>query len=1682
MIRTIWNSTASTTALAILTLLIGTAQIASADCSVIAPEGFDSQGLIGSATSPFLTPGLTNDIKVVGAICDQSDDSAAADFQVGGADLPVDQFVITIAFIGASAPPLLVLADDGNACGTDVNCSVNTLTDREIAEIPLPGGSTERRLRFRVPDDLSHFGPVRLGVKLASDPQPLASELRSVSCSDASGDYVACIDQFFVLDGSCRKGDAYINRPFSGLVAIPKTDFTSICTTGCEDVSLAPTSSTLPVTIDRDGNAIFAMIYADQLVREDNGFGLIEPRPRRLSLSIADAVANGFSDDSPSPFEYKGKPSSFTFEGFPLSPPFNPFVDPTASPGDIGIWGMADAEATVHFLPRQACSDDPARACSADSDCESAATCTAAEFTFIQDPQDGSAIALPVRSAEANQAVELNSWLDGGLSDAAVAIAEDERLRDQAVNADGAADDIVVELLDRGTGLIKRLRTLVDETFFDGIGLTQVRVAKGDRDFVVPAMVAEDRTLAFLESEFAEGLANPLDQTTRGEALAADANGNSRLDQNLRVFALADDPAVEEARSLLPAGLDLAVLADHRFEGGRNLVLSEGNLYFAYSPIANQAHNYQLVNQSSEGVAGESFSGQADLSSDGGSLVFVSGAANLFIPAPPGELSAETSGGTVLQAVTGPDGEFPVIVDGKAVFEYIATDDAKGPAPSEAYLELLLCDTTAPALEPDLIALANETESGPNATIEETSNNCSACGFPDSWMVEFNRGLGKGGSQTYRLVFDSPLIAAGEIGVSFKSGGKVERTAIRGPACKDPSITPGIERVYLRDLETGTTEIVSVQDRTSCDDPAMAVDEPSGNPDVTLAGQFVFFDSTAGLTSDDVDDGEADIFAYDSATCVITNLSAGLDEPSSNPTSSDDGTIVAYQSGGDLMLLDRSGSGVPINLGSGQDPDLSGDGTKLVYTDVVAGVTQVFLIDLSPGASTTPIAVSVIDGDLFALGAGAPSVANAGETSFETPPGDVDSELFVRDVVGTVTIAASTLPTGENVCSSSPCGTFSPSISDDGRFVAYVVRGLGSIDEILIKDLVTGSITPLTQMAGADADSFEPSLGMSGDFVALTSFASQLAGVAGGGEPNVFLEGPADPTAERGAMLGVLDITACIADSDQCMPILTDEPVTKGAVFAGDIAVVGSPVRVIQTSAGPSGISVSDYVREGSDVALSAGWVCALAETDAAGNAGSFAACANRSDSSLSDLIVQGGPLAAEKIGLCGDRAVALGSDGVLYEADLAFGFEALAVQRAQDFELGNGLDTDADGEVDSCLVAFRTPEVDLGAASEVGNRDLDNDDLAMFIMGADGVVTDCHSSTTDCPGQACEQFNYQVGRESVVFLVNEADENFGFTPEQDLCSPGTDVNEDGLCDESVRRCTAAGSLTEGTSFGAAGNIFALGRFPDGENTVTEAGFCGTDFASVRFGQLCTDDLDCLDLPGETCHRGFVVLSALADTDHDEIPDVFDNCPLIFNPDQTNTDQDDPLLVPDRFGDACDAFTCGDGDLQSAETCDEGPLNGTPGSSCTAECTCGVQFEVIETLKPGSNGNTPIVISGSAAADGSGCLNLDTKTVGDVAPKSIDATTLRLSATPPTESCPTSGGAPIHDMSRRYKSHLDDVDLDGIMDLRVHIDTPPIGGDSSTTMVYLTGRFSEDFGAEGGSCFVSTAPVQVSGN
>ena len=88
-----------------------------------------------------------------------------------------------------------------------------------------------------------------------------------------------------------------------------------------------------------------------------------------------------------------------------------------------------------------------------------------------------------------------------------------------------------------------------------------------------------------------------------------------------------------------------------------------------------------------------------------------------------------------------------------------------------------------------------------------------------------------------------------------------------------------------------------------------------------------------------------------------------------------------------------------------------------------------------------------------------------------------------------------------------------------------------------------------------------------------------------------------------------------------------------------------------------------------------------------------------------------------------------------------------------------------------------------------------------------------------------------------------------------ELIVPVVEIQQDLDSDVISGQASAGGNLTEGTSFGQAVNLFSTQRFQDdGENTVIEAGFCGTtNPLNIRIGQICEEDIDCLGEPGETC-------------------------------------------------------------------------------------------------------------------------------------------------------------------------------------------------------------------------------------
>jgi hypothetical protein len=231
----------------------------------------------------------------------------------------------------------------------------------------------------------------------------------------------------------------------------------------------------------------------------------------------------------------------------------------------------------------------------------------------------------------------------------------------------------------------------------------------------------------------------------------------------------------------------------------------------------------------------------------------------------------------------------------------------------------------------------------------------------------------------------------------------------------------------------------------------------------------------------------------------------------------------------------------------------------------------------------------------------------------------------------------------------------------------------------------------------------------------------------------------------------------------------------------------------------------------------------------------------------------------------------------------------------------------------------------------------------------------------------------------------------------------------------------------------------------------------------VRFGQLCASDLDCLAQPGETCQQGFVVLSALADSDGDEIPDRFDNCPFVANPDQANTDAD-------AFGNACDALTCGDGIVQQAEFCDDGARNGSceglaldacralgaTGSFCDDLCRPQVFLDVSEAaVNPGKTGVLPTRVFGTPYLNFGPARAFNSTTCaipGGCPADMMDLSSVSLEGLRKGATC-VGNGAPANN------TNILDTNSDGIPDLQVNFRVEQASISRGDDEACLTGDF-----------------------
>jgi Tol biopolymer transport system component len=297
----------------------------------------------------------------------------------------------------------------------------------------------------------------------------------------------------------------------------------------------------------------------------------------------------------------------------------------------------------------------------------------------------------------------------------------------------------------------------------------------------------------------------------------------------------------------------------------------------------------------------------------------------------------------------------------------------------------------------------------------------------------------------------------------------------------------GVDDVFLRNRRNGTTVRVSV------DSSGVEGNGGSYAPSVSADGRYVAFQSYASnLVAGDTN-GICDVFVRDRTTGTTVRVSvdsAGLEATGESfyPAISADGRYVAFQSlAATLVAGDVNGKGDVFVR------DLS-SGTTVLVSQSSAGMQ---------GDADSQAASISADGRFV--------VFDSTSASFSAGDANGASDVFVRDLVAGTTERVSVDPAGNDGNGNS----FAGSLSADGRHVAFysAASNLVGLDannafDVYVRDLQAAtttrvSVTPVDRPG--NGDSFTPSISADGRFVAFQSIASNLVAGDTNATADVFL-------------------------------------------------------------------------------------------------------------------------------------------------------------------------------------------------------------------------------------------------------------------------------------------------------------------------------------------------------------------------------------------------------------------------------------------------------------------------------------------------------------------------------------------------------------------------------------------------
>ena len=295
--------------------------------------------------------------------------------------------------------------------------------------------------------------------------------------------------------------------------------------------------------------------------------------------------------------------------------------------------------------------------------------------------------------------------------------------------------------------------------------------------------------------------------------------------------------------------------------------------------------------------------------------------------------------------------------------------------------------------------------------------------------------------------------------------------------------------IFRKDLTTGEVELI-----TQVRVPGQGLVAANGDSffsAISGDGSVVAFDSAAGNLSN-VETGQRNVFVTTADSAEVDLVSIVGNRFATDPSISADGSLVAFTA----TATGDAESDDPASL------------------DTV--MPRVYVRDLTDGSLLE--ASSDADGDFADRPSGNPDIsANGAFVAFESLANNLIGEdlnpgadVYVKSLIdGSIRIASTTSGGDQGVGSS-----VNSAISGDGGLVAFqsrarlTVEDTDNVNDIYLKNLDTGELSLVTINADgikADGASFTPSISDDGRFIAFRSAASNLVDGDDNGRPDIFI-------------------------------------------------------------------------------------------------------------------------------------------------------------------------------------------------------------------------------------------------------------------------------------------------------------------------------------------------------------------------------------------------------------------------------------------------------------------------------------------------------------------------------------------------------------------------------------------------